>query len=360
MNAVKWTWALFVVASIFVIIRIAVWIFPSAALEHSTAVTEAVKEAGMEETAEAPLADVVERTPEPESMPEPAPEPEPVWPDESKEQSDWPPALGEELDLMGLSLSESAPAPEEFHLRNTRWGMPLEEVRASEGEAPVRETDRGLLYVTTTLEMPTLLTYAFRQGRLVRARLSFSDPTGEFIPPLSVAQAQRRFLFLREQLRARYGEPVLQVTHVPRNVSDHQRSLLKQEELSAQYEREIAEAQARLDNQRERLNTRFQHWSNKDEMRARGLAPIDRDIRELQRWKEQALAQAAESRQNIQANQRADADNPLVATLAARWPDAKELHDVELRLDMRSTEPHLDIRYTGRPVLPEAGAMNEL
>jgi len=358
MNAVKWTWVLFVVASIFVIIRIAVWIFPASALEHSVAVTEAVEEGVVEETAEAPLADVVERMPEPE--PAPVSKPEPVWPDEPKEQSDWPPAFDEELDLTELPLPETAPAPEEFHLRNTRWGMPLEEVRASEGEAPVRETDRGLLYITTTLDMPTLLTYAFRQGRLVRARLSFSNPTGEFIPPLSVAQAQRRFLFLREQLRARYGEPILQVTHVPRNVSDHQRSLLKQEELSEQYEREIAEDQLRLKKQRERLKVRFQHWSNKDEMMARGLAPIERDIRELKQWKEAALAQAAESRQNIQVNQQADADNPLVATMAARWAFANERHDVELLLDMRSRVPRLDIRYKGRPVLPEAGTMDEL
>ena len=31
--------------------------------------------------------------------------------------------------------------------------------------------------------------------------------------------------------------------------------------------------------------------------------------------------------------------------MTARWPDARELHDVELVLDFRSAVPRLDIRY---------------
>jgi len=355
MRGAKWIAALFVAASVVVIIRMAVWLFPSIPLEHAQAVSEAVEEA----IESHPQADVnIEAEPASASVFES--KPEPVWPDEPEERTDWPPAPADDFDLPLLPSPEPQPVQEEFHLRKTRWGMPLEEVRASEEIPPLRETERGLLYSTTTLDMPCLVTYSFRQSRLVRARLSFSDPSGERIPLLSVAQAQRRFLFLREQLNARYGEAVLQETHRPRNVSGHQRSLLKQEELSAQYDREIAEDQQRLETQRERLQIRFKHWSNRDEMIARGLAPIERDIRELKQWKEEALAQAAESRQNIQANQEADAAHPLIATRRARWPFANELHDVELMLDLRSRPPRLDIRYAGRPVLPDAGTMDEL
>jgi hypothetical protein len=244
------------------------------------------------------------------------------------------------------------PAPEEFHFRQTRWGMTIEEVRASEPGDPLRASERGLLYATTTHEMPCLLTYSFVQGRLVRTRLSFSDPAGQDIPPLTVAQAQRRFLYLREQLRARYGEPVQKTTRLPRDVSGLQRTAQRQDELAQQYDTEIAEAEQRLKQQQALLENRFARWPNRSEMLARGLAPYERDLRELRTWKQESLDRAAQSRQSIQQRQAADSTHPLVATMTVRWPYARELHDIELRLDCRAAVPRLDIRYEGTQALP--------
>ena len=90
-----------------------------------------------------PVAVELEQKRGPEVLPAPLPEPEVMLP----------------------------PVPEEFHFRQTRWGMTSEEVRAAEPSNPIRESERGLLYSATTLELPSLVSYGFVQGRLVRARL---------------------------------------------------------------------------------------------------------------------------------------------------------------------------------------------
>ena len=87
-------------------------------------------------------------------------------------------------------------------------------------------------------------------------------------------------------------------------------------------------------------------------MVARGLAPRERDLRDLRAWKQEALAAAAESRSGIEQNRAADAARPLVAVMTARWPFARELHDVELQLDFRGPVPRLDIRYAATQALP--------
>ena len=97
--------------------------------------------------------------------------------------------------------------------------------------------------------------------------------------------------------------------------------------------------------QRELLERRFKRWSNPAPLVARGLAPYERDLKDLRAWKQEAMDRANESRKGIQERQDADARAPLVATMTARWPDARELHDVELVLDFRSAVPRLDIRY---------------
>ncbi len=159
--------------------------------------------------------------------------------------------------------------------------MTIEEVRASEPIEPLRENERGLLYATTTLDLPSLLTYSFLQRRLVGARLLFSDPSGKEIPPLTVAQAQRRFLYLRSQLKARYGDPIQKTVTMPRNVSNLRRSANKQVELAQQYDVEIAEAEERLHKRRALLESRFANWPNRSEMVSKGLASNERDLRDL-------------------------------------------------------------------------------
>ena len=347
MDAMKWAWVLFVAASLALLVRLAMWFLPSPAVQHSEKVSEAV-----EATSAAAPAEPVAAVPEAQA-----------WPVEAEERPDWPPPAPAEVvppEVPVMAPAEPPPPPEEFHFRRTRWGMTIEEVRASEPLDPLRENERGLMYATTTLELPCLLTYSFVQGRLIRARLSFSDPSGKDIPPLTVAQAQRRFLYLRAQLRSRYGDPIQKTIPLPRDVSNLHRSALKQDELAQQYDVEIAEAEKRLQKQRALLEVRFANWPNRAEMVARGLASTERDLRELRAWKQEAIELGAQSRQSIQQNRDADRSRPLIASMTARWPFARELHDIELKLDCRTTTPRLDIRYEGMQGVPEGWELNEL
>ena len=134
----------------------------------------------------------------------------------------------------------------------------------------------------------------------------------------------------------------------------------QQEELVRQYDAEIAEAEARLKAQREKLEKKFARWSNPAEYVARGLASYERDLRDLRQWKQEALDLAARSRKGIQAHREADAAQPLVASMSARWPDARGIHDVHLRLDLRGAVPRLDVRYESVRSLPHFRRMDEL
>ena len=343
MEEMKWAWVLFVAATLALLVRLAMWFWPTAALMHKEEIAEAVEKASAVAQAETP-----------------APLPEPPAPPPEKKRDDWGLPKPAEVKLPVPVPAPPAPPPEEYHLRWTRWGMSPEEVRAAEGIEPLRSGENSLVYSVSTLALPSLLTYSFEQKRLVRARLSFSDPAGVDIPPLTVAQAQRRFLYLREQLRSRYGEPLLKTTHVPRDSSALNRSALKQEELVRQYDAEIAEAEARLKAQREKLEKKFARWSNPAEYVARGLASYERDLRDLRQWKQEALDLAARSRKGIQAHREADAAQPLVASMSARWPDARGIHDVHLRLDLRGAVPRLDVRYESVRSLPHFRRMDEL
>ena len=341
MDEVKWAWVLFLAATLALMVRLAMWFWPGPAMEHKAKIAEAVEQASAVAQAELPS----------------LPPPEPPAPVAEEKRDDW----GMPRPAAVQLPEPAAPAPpEEFHLRWTRWGMSPEEVRAAEGGAPLRENENGLVYSVSTLDLPSLLAYSFEQGRLVRARISFSDPAGVDIPPLTVAQAQRRFLYLREQLRSRYGEPIEKTTYVPRDSSALNRSAQKQEELVRQYDAEIAEAEARLNQQREKLEKKFARWSHPAEYVARGLAPYERDLRELRQWKQDALALAEQSRRGIQAHREADAAKPLVAAMSARWPDAHGIHDVHLRLDLRAGVPRLDIRYESLRTLSPFRPMDEL
>ena len=331
MDEMKWAWVLFVAATLALLIRLSTWFVPApgwrdAKVKQAAETAEnAVVSQAMPEIAEAPL------PPPPEPISVPPPEPPPVA--EPIRLEPEPPR------------APPAPPPEEYHLRRVRWGMAPDEVRAAERTAPLRASAAELTYATMTLELPCLLTYSFVDGQLARARLAFSDPAGMDIPPLTVAQAQRRFLYLREQLRSRYGEPVQKTVTVPRDASQLERTVQKQAELAKQYDVEIAEAERRLRQERLRLEARFKRWNNTAEMVARGVKPLERDLRDLRKWKQEALELAGESRKGIQERREADAREPLVAWMNARWPAAQELHDVELTLDFRGRAPRLDVRY---------------
>ena len=329
MDEFKWAWVLFVAATLALLIRLAMWLFPDPGWRF-----QKVSQAADSPPAASPEQSEVQSGPEEPAQPEEL-EPPPTLAVTVFHPPAAPPAPAE----------PPPPPPEEFHLRQTRWGMTMDDVRAAEAADPLRQRADALVYATTTLELPCLLTYTFVQGQLARVQMAFSDPSGRDIPPLSVAQAQRRFLYLREQLRIRYGEPVQKTTYLPRDVSELGRHAEKQDELAKQYDLEIAEAERRMDKQRELLETRFARWPNRTEMVARGLATYERDLRELRTWKQEALAGAEQSRRKIRERKEADAIRPLLATMSARWPFARELHDIELRLDCRQAIPRLDIRY---------------
>jgi hypothetical protein len=252
------------------------------------------------------------------------------------------------------------PAEEEFHLRNIRWGMLKEEVRAAEQNAPLKETPTTLTYRTTTLDLPCLLVYAFVDGRLARARILFTDPNGQDLPPLSDDQARSVYSYLLEKLRNRYGRPVEQTEHQPRDVSTlHQQSRLREVDIR-QYETSIAEARERLRREKERLERHFKGWRNADAYVAKGLAPLERDLKDLQKWKKEAQAQAATFHEGIRSARWEDMMSPLTVRRTARWPHARQWHDVELSVDYRYSPPLLDIRYrTVRPLSGEDG-MDEL
>ena len=331
MDEMKWAWVLFVAATLALLIRLSTWFVPApgwrdAKVKQAAETAEnAVVSQAMPEIAEAPLPPPPEPISVPPPEPPPAAEPIRLEPDPPR--------------------APPASPPEEYHLRRVRWGMAPAEVRAAERTAPLRASAAELTYATMTLELPCLLTYSFVDGQLARARLAFSDPAGMDIPPLTVAQAQRRFLYLREQLRSRYGEPVQKTVTVPRDASQLERTVQKQAELAKQYDVEIAEAERRLRQERLRLEARFKRWNNTAEMVARGVKPLERDLRDLRKWKQEALELAGESRKGIQARREADVREPLVAWMNARWPAAQELHDVELTLDFRGRAPRLDVRY---------------
>ena len=343
MDELKWAWVLLVVASLVLLIRLAMWFLPAPgwrtekveqAAENTSAMTQA------ENPLESPLAG--------ESSPPPAAAPSAV-------ASAPAPAPATTAAVAVTAPADVVEPPPEFHLRHTRWGMSPAEVRASELDEPLRENEYTLVYATTTQELPCLLTYIFEKSRLARARLAFSDPSGMQIPPLNAAQAQRRFLYLREQLRSRYGEPMQKTIYLPRDVSGLTRTAAQQEELARQYDAEIAEAEKRLQKQREALERRFENWSNSDEMVSRGLAPYERDLKELRTWKQEALDRADQSRRNIQQRRDADTFHPLIGLMIARWPYAREIQNIELRLDCRASSPRLDMRYEA--VSPATGGL---
>ena len=346
MDEVKWAWVLLVAATLALLIRLAMWFLPApgwrtAKVDHAVEVAAAATDIqrSVKSLQVSNLSDSVKA--------EPAPVPPP----------------GRELATSvqpSPALAVAAPPPEEFHLRHTRWGMALEEVRAAELDEPLRENSYSLTYATTTLDLPCLLAYYFDQGRLARARLVFSDPLGLDLLPLNAAQAQRRFLYLREQLRSRYGEPVQKTVYLPRDVSGLTRTAAQQEELARQYDTEIAESEKRLQQQRETLERRFAKWSNPAEMVARGLAPYERDLKDLRAWKKDALDRAEASRKNIQQQRDADAAQPLIGMIQARWPYARERQNIELRLDCRASVPRLEIRYEATPFMVENGMQGDL
>ncbi len=256
---------------------------------------------------------------------------EPLWdaaPDEHTEDDEPPP-----------------PIEEEYDFRRIRWGMSKAEVQATEWGVLTGETPQSLTYSTTTMDYPCLLTYSFTGGRLMGARISFTDESDTHLPPLTPVRARSGYSYWREQLRVRYGDPVERVERFSRDASAERMRAQKREEDIQQYNNSIAETRERIAREKVRLERRYSGWQNSRTYVQRGLAPYERHLQDLQQWKTEAVEQMAESQQAVEALKKADAAQPLVAMMSAHWPAARERHDIRLRLDLRRTPPLLDIRY---------------
>ena len=348
---VKQAWILLMFAIVAIAIKLLFKLLPTPFEGHAEVVTQTLEEG-------IPA--------EPEVIPEPEPEEFAATVavadnnSESEEEraDDWPPApLPPEPQPVA---QPPPPPPVQYHFRKIRWGMSPDEVCAAEGMPPIRANEQRLEFITTTQGWPCLLNYYFMHGQLYRARLIFSDPTGMSIPPLSVAQAQQRYLYLRARLNQRYGQPIEKSLTIPRDTVALQRAAQNHEELAQQYDTAIADAEARLVKERAILERRFARWKRRNEMIARGLAPFERDVAEMKQWKQDALDRLTETRRGIEQSRSDDRQQPLIAGQIARWPAARDLHNIEMRLDYRQSPLRLELRYAAIQLLPPADFLDEL
>ena len=87
------------------------------------------------------------------------------------------------------------------------------------------------------------------------------------------------------------------------------------------------------------------------------MVPLERDLDDLRGWKQEALEQLRLSQKSLEVQKLADVTHPQVGIRTARWKNAREVHDIELRLDFRGRSPRLDIFYRGLRV-PAADLQN--
>ena len=234
---------------------------------------------------------------------------------------------------------------EEYHFRRTRWGMGLDVVKTQEVGVLIRQGEERLTYLTTTLELPCLLTYGFSGGGLVRARLAFHDLTGGNLPPMLEAQARKRYRFLRRELIRRYGESEEREVHQPRETAHLEMSLRKHVEDIEDFEGSLREAAERLQRERTRLEEKYRGWKNQAEAVSNGVAKYERDLRDYAEWKRDAEEKTAAVRAELAQVKALEMSRPLTVLREARWAAARGLHRVELRMDLRRRDPQLEIRY---------------
>lgn len=343
---VKWAWFLLIAATLGLVLKLVFWLLPAPFWGHARSVADAAEE-GLVMPTDAPAG----RLP---TEPAPTPERKDLPEDPT---NDWPPAP---MPMATPPPAPPPPPPEQYHFRKIRWGMIPAEVRHAEGLEPIYSSDNRLDFISTIQGLPCILSYYFLQGQLFRARLLFSDSTGMSIPPLSAAQAQQHFLFLRTQLQRRYGPPIEIDLTVPRDTTALQRAVLSREELVQQYDSAIAEAEERLIQERARLERRFERWQRRAEMIARGLESFQRDVAEMKQWKQDAMDQLTLAQRGIEQRRTEDRAQPLLAGQLARWPDARNLHNIELRLDYRQVPLRLELRYAATQRQPTWDALDEL
>ena len=238
------------------------------------------------------------------------------------------------------------------------WLSPAE-VRAAEAPLdPLRTTATTLAYTTTTLDLPCLLTYTFRNGRLAAARLQFSLPSTGDIPALSPVAAQAAYLWLRVQLAARYGAPSTE-THAtrPRSTTHLADRAARSREDADQYAATLATARRRLADRTARLREKYRNWPEAAARIDRELATERRYVADLEAWVADTRAAEKTAQAAIDQSRRDDATAPLAARDTATWHAPSLPHTVILTADYTTHPARLEIRYkTTLPLLAPDGS----
>ncbi len=257
--------------------------------------------------------------------------------------------------------AEPPPPPPALHFRQIRWGMSPDEVRDSEAPfSPIRTTATSLVYTTTTLDYPCLLTYTFRNGRLAAARLQFSLPTSDDVPPLSPSAVHRMYLELRTQLAARYGFPYSE-THAnrPRETAHLADQARQFREDADQYAASLAAARQRLATRTEQLKKKYRNWPEAAARIDRELATEHRRVADLEAWLADTQASENTAQAAIVQSRHDDLSSPLSARDTATWAapiSRKAPHTVTLTADYTTHPSRLEIRYkTTLPLLAPDG-----
>ena len=235
------------------------------------------------------------------------------------------------------------------------------EVRAAEAPlVPIRTTAATLAYATTTLDMPCLLAYSFRNGRLAAARLQFSLPASDDVPALSPVAAQAACLWLRAQLDARYGFRAHE-THATRprptaHLADQARHA---REDADQYAATLAAARRRLADRTAQLKEKYRNWPEAAARIDRELATERRYVADLEAWIADNQAAEKTALATIDQSRRDDAASPLPARDTVTWsaPVSRGApHTVVLDADYTTHPARLEIRYkTTLPLLAPDG-----
>ena len=257
-----------------------------------------------------------------------------------------------------LSTPAPEPPPPAPHLRHIRWGMTPAEVRAAESPAaPLRTTATTLVYSTTTLDLPCLLSYTFRNGRLATARLQFSLPSTGDIPALSPVAAHAAYLWLRSQLAARYGDPTSE-THAtrPRDTTHLADRAARSREDADQYAATLETARRRLADRTAQLREKYRNWPEAAARIDRELASERRYVADLEAWIADTRAAEKSAQTAIDQSRRDDATSPLSARDTALWLSPALPHTVTLEADYTTLPSRLEIRYkTTLPLLSPDG-----
>ena len=251
------------------------------------------------------------------------------------------------------------PAP---HLRHIRWGMTPDEVRAAESPlAPLRATPTTLAYSTTTLDLPCILVYSFRAGRLAAARLRFSLPSGNDVPSLSPVEAHAAYLWLRSQLSARYGVPATE-NHAtrPRPTTHLADRAARSREDADQYAATLATARRRLADRTAQLREKYRNWPEAAARIDRELASERRYVADLESWVQDLENTERAAQAAIDQSRRDDTTSPLPARDTAVWTDSTLPHTVTLTADYTTLPARLEIRYKTTLTLLSPDGTSEL